>query len=587
MTSIEKTLMNKTVLCFCLIVILGVILRFYKLGDLPIGLHRDEAFLGYNAYSILKTGKDMSENFLPLHLKSFLYSPALYSYISIPFIAIFDLSAFSVRFASALFGSLTILITYFLTRELFHINSKSDPPAGGQNSNNQNSKLTLEIRNLKLEIPIIASTMLAISPWHINLSRAATENTIVVFFISLGLLFYLLWLKRFDWLLLFLSFASFGLTLLIYQAPRAFLPMFIPLMVILLSKKIVLNDKRILSALLLFLLVIVVPLFFILSSKELSLRIRTVNVFATSETQLILDQHIREDGVTNTENIVTRVFHNKLVGYSATVLKNYFSHFSYNFFFTDQGLPDRYRIPQSGLMYLFELPLLFLGIWYLLQINKRVTLFLIGWILLVPIGSALTFDDVPNLQRTLIVFPAVSIISASGLFYTIFLAQRKELVGTLVVAFIFLVIAFGISFYLHQYYVHASVYSPWYRQDGYKRLVNIVNALLPQYKKVVVTDRESAPTIFFLFYGKYDPLRFQHEKESNMRDFDRINFGRYEFSQEECPLKLIKKDGRSVATGEKGVLYVNSGLCTLYSDFYPLSTIQRADGSLVFRIFGL
>ena len=98
---------------FILIILVGVILRFYRLGEVPRGFHRDEAFLGYNGYSILQTGKDMSGNRLPLHLESFIYSPAGYSYFSIPFIKIFGLNEFSTRAASAFFGTLTVLVTYF------------------------------------------------------------------------------------------------------------------------------------------------------------------------------------------------------------------------------------------------------------------------------------------------------------------------------------------------------------------------------------------------------------------------------------------------------------------------------------------
>src|SRR3989344_9151444 len=100
--------MKKHYFALGLIFLLGVFLRFFILGQVPVSLHRDEAFLGYNAYSILKTGRDISGSFLPIHLESFFFSPAGYSYFSIPSVALFGLSEFSVRFASALFGSLTI-----------------------------------------------------------------------------------------------------------------------------------------------------------------------------------------------------------------------------------------------------------------------------------------------------------------------------------------------------------------------------------------------------------------------------------------------------------------------------------------------
>ncbi len=205
-------LKNKKIILFAVFLI-GFFLRFYSLGNVPSSLHRDEAFLGYNAYSILKTGRDMTGNFFPLHFKSFIYSPAGYSYFSIIPIYIFGLSAFSTRFASAFFGNLTVLVCYFLCAELLNDNKK------------------------KYLIAIFSSLMLAISPWNINLSRTATENTIAVFFISLGVYWFLVWLRRNQDRFLLSSIISFGITLFIYQAPRAFLPIFIPVLVLIYLRK--------------------------------------------------------------------------------------------------------------------------------------------------------------------------------------------------------------------------------------------------------------------------------------------------------------------------------------------------------------
>ena len=111
---------NKTKIILFGIISLGFFLRFVSLSTFPHALHRDEAFLGYNAYSILKTGRDMTGDLFPLHLKSFIYSPGGYSYFSIPFIDLFGLNEFSIRFASAFFGSLSIIIVFLLTKEIFY-----------------------------------------------------------------------------------------------------------------------------------------------------------------------------------------------------------------------------------------------------------------------------------------------------------------------------------------------------------------------------------------------------------------------------------------------------------------------------------
>src|SRR2546423_2218531 len=99
--------MNKklvTLLLFA-IVILSAVLRLYQLGAVPISPDWDEAALGYNAYSIMQTGRDEFGTLLPVVLRSFDdYKPALYTYLIIPFIPFFDLTVLAVRLPSALFG---------------------------------------------------------------------------------------------------------------------------------------------------------------------------------------------------------------------------------------------------------------------------------------------------------------------------------------------------------------------------------------------------------------------------------------------------------------------------------------------------
>lgn len=56
-----------------MIFLTGCMLRFFNLGAVPVGLHTDEAYFGYNAFSILTTGREMTGDFLPIHLESFLF----------------------------------------------------------------------------------------------------------------------------------------------------------------------------------------------------------------------------------------------------------------------------------------------------------------------------------------------------------------------------------------------------------------------------------------------------------------------------------------------------------------------------------
>ena len=548
---------------FIIVILIAAFLRFCRLGDVPVGIHRDEAFLGYNAYSILKNGRDMSGQPWPLHFSSFLYSPGGYAYAAIPPIALFGLTPFAVRFPSAFFGLLTVIAVYFLVRELFREEKYHDACA------------------------LFASLSLALSPWHINLSRTATEHAVAVFFLIVGLHLFILWTRKNHAWLLVSAMIALVLPLGIYQAPRSFLPLFIPLLYYTFRKRIPSWKLPIL----LYCLFILLPVVMILFSPKLSLRLRTVSIFSTEETQLTVDEQIREDGTREVTPFVSRFFHNKVIAYSFAYLKNYFAHFTYDFLFSDAASPDRYRVPGMGLLYLADLPLLLMGIgWLIHRRNKEKTL-LIGWFILSFAGSALTFDDIPNLQRTLMVVPVLSIVIAWGAITAIAYAKgmnQKRLLAFLVVC------AYGLNvlYYLHQYSVHQVVHRPWYRHEGYKELVSTVNSLLPQFSNVVITDRESAPTIFFLFYGMYDPAQFQGEtSQPSDQSIDRRNFGPYEFTQEECPMreesvtdKITGKQSK-VVVGEPDILYVNWGGCKLpEKNVRLLDEIKRSDGTTVFQI---
>jgi len=545
-----------------LICILGFTLRFYRLGDVPVGFHRDEAFLGYNAYSLLKTGRDMSGKLLPLHFESFIYSPGGYSYLTIPAIILFGLNEFSVRFPAAFLGVLTVPLVFFLTRKLF--------PKG------------------KISVPFLSAFFVAIIPWHINLSRASAESIPVVFFISLGVYLFIQWIKIEKTYLLFFSFLSFLITVSLYQAPRAFLPLFIPLLIV---TMISLRDKKkIITSSIFYIFLIILPVIIILATPTLSTRMRTVGIWSTQETKLLTEEQIREDGISGVTPFFSRVVHNKFIGFSEAFIKNYFLHLSYNFLFTDSGYPDRYRVPNAGLLYLSLLPLLVFGFAHVFLNYTKQAILLTGWILLAIVGSALTFDDIPNLQRTVLVFPALPIIMSFGV-QTIIQKKYKK-IGLCIIAGLLLFLSFECYRYLHHYYIQQIVHRPWYRQEGYKELVTTVENVKDDYQRYIITNRESAPAIFFLFFTKYDPKKFQDEtRSSSFRDFDRINFSNYTFSTEECPLKEVQYTDvetqklKTDCYAEPNTLYVNSGLCetpTVCANI--LHTVKRKDNTSVFVV---
>ena len=160
------------------IIFLSALLRLTFLGQIPMSLYWDETAAGYNAYSIVTTAKDEYGNRLPLYFRSFDDNKMPVSiYLSVIPISLFGLNEFSVRFVSAVFGVLTVLFTYLFVSELF--------------------RSTKELTKYANPVGLLASLLLAISPWHIQLSRAGFEATVALGFIIAGAYYFLiLFLRR-------------------------------------------------------------------------------------------------------------------------------------------------------------------------------------------------------------------------------------------------------------------------------------------------------------------------------------------------------------------------------------------------------
>src|SRR5438105_9814607 len=115
-----KRLVHRPQIVIFLIILFSAVLRIWNLGTVPPHLTSDEAAVGYNAYSILKTGRDEYGTLLPINLKSFGdYKPAFYTYLDIPFIAALGLNELAVRLPSGIAGLGFVFMVFLLMDEIF------------------------------------------------------------------------------------------------------------------------------------------------------------------------------------------------------------------------------------------------------------------------------------------------------------------------------------------------------------------------------------------------------------------------------------------------------------------------------------
>ncbi len=78
-----------------LVIFWGIFIRLFQLNSFPLGLMQDEALAGYDAYSILLTGKDHHGHFLPITFQAFNdWIAHSFVYQLIPFVKILGLSLY-------------------------------------------------------------------------------------------------------------------------------------------------------------------------------------------------------------------------------------------------------------------------------------------------------------------------------------------------------------------------------------------------------------------------------------------------------------------------------------------------------------
>ena len=555
--------MKKAIVFLAVLTILAGILRLYHLGKTPLSLEWDEVALGYDAYSLLKTGRDQFGQFLPATFRSLDdYKPPLYEYLTVPSVFLFGLNAFSTRLPSAVIGIATVYLLYFAALPLF-------------------SQIPL-IKNHATKASLLAVFFLSISPWHIQFSRAAFEVNLALFITLLAVYFFLRGLT--DSRYFIISTVFFGLDLFSYHSSRVVAPLLLLSLLIIFNQSLP-SRKAVLSHLIIF-GIFLMAVFPVLSSKDAQIRFRATNIFRPAARYLDepdLDKIFLEKRLNDSSagySLAGKIFHNqRLIYFDYLTLKKafskYLSNFGFEYLFISGDAP-LHHAPGFGLFHIFEFLPLIIGIIFLLFKGlNRYSLFLFAWLLIAPVPNAVT-REAPHSVRTLLILPTYQILIGTGmiLIYSLLSYQKRWVYLSF---FIILSVLFAVnhSYYLHQYFVHTNydVAANW--KFGRQEAVAFTQALKYKYDRVFVSLTVDMPYIFWLFYANYPPEEYLAEGGTVSGGFadERNKFDKYQFRN---------FNYRSIpATGK--LLLVGTPI-----DFPPdaniIKTIKNPDGTIALLI---
>jgi len=445
--------MTKKAFLFILIVALAAFLRFYMLGSIPAGIHADEESHGYNAFSIIQTGKDRYGQSFPILFRSFgSYQPPVLTYLTIIPVYFLGNTVFAARFWDGLFGVILVGATYFV------------------------STILIKEKRLKASYALISSLVIALSPWAIFYSRLTAEGTLGVGIFAISILCLLLSINKVK----YFPLATFFLALSThaYYSERVIAVVFLPLFLLLYRKNFKKNVRVVIAGLLVF-VVIMLPHLAILTTGALTKR---------------LDQ-VGSLGTFNFFDFIKRY----LMYYSPRNL----------FFDTGKGLG---RIsPEMGVYYTVFLPLFFVGLVNFKKlIDRSYHRFFVLLILITPVSAALTSDGFYPLRALDLIWLYGFVISVGLLVFLMKLTKYWIKVALVFVLSASCIFSFYVSYFVLFKYELSRSYGNEYmlllkKLDEYKGRSILIDS-----------TRDPGVGLRYAYLTKYDPVDLQKQLSSQM-----------------------------------------------------------------------
>jgi 4-amino-4-deoxy-L-arabinose transferase-like glycosyltransferase len=467
---------RRPIVILLLILLVGGILRLAKPGKSPPGFNQDEAVHAWNAWCLLKTGKDQVGVRWPIFYIHALGDnrTTLYIYTMIPFLAVGGLSFWTARLVSVVEGVLCIPLIYIVASRLFD-----------------------------RRVGLAAALLLALNPWHIHISRWAVEP-ILCPLVSLLTLAMMLWAKMPlknenadspDPLRAMLAGAAAGVGCYGYPAIRIFTPLFLAMIVLVtlpawLRSLKTRNGILAIGAFIIAFAVFFVPLVWehIFHAEDIAMRA----VLAWNQTDPL-----------------TVKIH--------TFLSYYINHFSLDFLFIRGDLYETQSLPGVGEFHWYELPLILAGAIILISrfrtsYSARIVL---AFVFIYPVSDSFTkaisshsFRSAPGLCSLILLSAVGAVVAGEWLW-----KRNKKIFSTALAIFIFAAAGLNtryLNHYFGEYNVRPAVY-----QRFFVDFVEACQWLRPRFDKYdaifCTTEGLNMPYIVTLVALGYDPNRWLNE----------------------------------------------------------------------------
>lgn len=474
---------------FAIILGLAILTRFYKLGEAPAGLYIDEAGQGYNAYSILQTGKDEFGKPFPFAFRSFIdFKTPIYIYLIVPLIPIFDLTSFTVRFPSFIFSILTFPVLFLLLLKI-------SPP------------------KISTALALLTTLLLAISPWHIVFGRTNFECNVALFFFLTGVYCFYKTMglssstykgpDKPTWLML--SAVMFAVAIPAYHSQRIVTPLFALLLFLRYRQKILsLKWRPFLITAVIIGFVISLPTLSIALTPGFLARASGLNIFSHARQ---MPAGFIEDYEGSFGSIVNGSWFLSTWEF-ASLYVSYFSPRNM-FILGDSGFRDSY--PELATFFVWQFPFYIYGLYLLFKRRGlgELRFFTIALLLIAPIPGALTRDPYATIRSLPLVVPQIIIVALGMLGFWEKLKSYILRVGSILILTSFII--YSIAKLYSSAIILNEHFRGFYWDYGWEEVVEVIKEELNPNLPIIVDNTRFEPYSQIAFFLKYPPEKYQEE----------------------------------------------------------------------------
>ncbi len=456
------------------ILLLIIIFRVWNIGILPNGFGWDEMDNAYQAYSLLRTGKDLYGNPLPVLLHAFAdHKSSLYIYMTTPFVKVMGMTATAARLPAAIFGIVALAMIIYICGKIWGI-----------------------------KWGIVAGIIMGMSPWWFSYSRLSFE---AVGMLALFLVGFAAWEKSsvtpkyLIWTGIF-----WGLSIWTYSTAKLFIPLFGLIALVLNYKRIINTNKRILITAAVITIIISMPPLWQSFFGKGNTRFNEISIFTDptikSEVNFALEEGQVSSGIPKevgmTPRLLDRLAHNKYQFQLNKLVTNYLTAFSSDFLFI-KGDPNLRQSPGKdsvGQFLVVDALLIILGLTWFFQKENRLLLL---WLIIAPLSSIVTRDGGNHATRLLFMLPVIVMISTAGMRN---LAKHK-----------FSMLIFS-SFYVYYIFVFGYFYFTHYRfesqipfHNGFLKVAQLALDNSSKFDQVIIDLHHESALMVYLVQSDYDP----------------------------------------------------------------------------------